>query len=149
MQDENKTPANEPQEVVGQYIRDDSREVTDCYVYSQPLPAAAMPRISQASQMPQKHSRRGLWIFLIIAMVLIIAVVVAALTARPMEDGGYADDGHDASSIVDIFGNEIPTIDRVQGDPTLRFSCTPQEGDALTAQEVYASVNPAVVMVTT
>ena len=147
MQDENKTPANEPQEVVGQYIRDDSREVTDCYVYSQPLPAAAMPRISQASQMPQKHSRRGLWIFLIIAMVLIIAVVVAALTARPMEDGGYADDGHDASSIVDIFGNEIPTIDRVQGDPTLRFSCTPQEGDALTAQEVYASVNPAVVMV--
>ena len=147
MQDENKTPANEPQEVVGQYIRDDSREVTDCYVYSQPLPAAAMPRISQASQMPQKHSRRGLWIFLIIAMVLIIAVVVAALTSRPMEDGGYADDGHDASSIVDIFGNEIPTIDRVQGDPALRFSCTPQEGDALTAQEVYASVNPAVVMV--
>lgn len=147
MQDENKTPANEPQEVVGQYIRDDSREVTDCYVYSQPLPAAAMPRISQASQMPQKHSRRGLWIFLIIAMVLIIAVVVAALTARPMEDGGYADDGHDASSIVDIFGNEIPTIDRVQGDPALRFSCTPQEGGALTAQEVYASVNPAVVMV--
>ena len=137
MQDENTTPANEPQEVVGQYIRDDSREVTDCYVYSQPLPAAAMPRISQASQMPQKHSRRGLWIFLIIAMVLIIAVVVAALTARPMEDGGYADDGHDASSIVAIFGNEIPTIDRVQGDPTLRFSCTPQEGDALTAQEVY------------
>ena len=147
MQDENKTPANEPQEVVGQYIRDDSREVTDCYVYSQPLPAAAMPRISQASQMPQKHSRRGLWIFLIIAMVLIIAVIVAALTSRPMEDGGYADDGHDASSIVDIFGNEIPTIDRVQGDPALRFSCTPQEGDALTAQEVYASVNPAVVMV--
>ena len=26
MQDENKTPANEPQEVVGQYIRDDSLE---------------------------------------------------------------------------------------------------------------------------
>ena len=146
MQDENKTPANEPQEVVGQYIRDDSREVTDCYVHSQPLPAAAIPRVSPPPQ-PQKHSRRGLWIFLAIAAALVIAVVVAALTAKPMEDGGYTDDDHDASSIVDIFGNEIPTIDRVQGDPALRFSCTPQQGEALTAQEVYASVNPAVVMV--
>ena len=41
MQDENKTPVSEPQEVVGQYIRDDSREVTDCYVHRDPLPAAA------------------------------------------------------------------------------------------------------------
>ena len=147
MQDENKTPANEPQEVVGQYIRDDSREVTDCYVYSQPLPAAAMPRISQASQMPQKHSRRGLWIFLIIAMVLIIAVVVAALTARPMEDGGYADDGHDASSIVDIFGGDIPTIPRADIDPSVRFYCQDAAEEKLTIQQVYAAVNPATVLV--
>ena len=146
MQDENKTPANEPQEVVGQYIRDDSREVTGCYVHPQPLPEAAVPRVSPPPQ-PEKHSRRGLWIFLAIAAALVIAVVVAALTAKPMEDGGYTDDDHDASSIVDIFGNEIPTIDRVQGDPALRFSCTIQQGEALIAQEVYASVNPAVVMV--
>ena len=75
-----------------------------------------------------------------------MAAVAAALIAGP-EDGGTADDDHDASSIVDIFDKDIPTIDRVEGDPELRFFCTAAEGEALTAQEVYAAVNPSVVMV--
>ena len=143
MQDENKTPVSEPQEVVGQYIRDDSREVTDCYVHRDPLPAAAVHRTPQP---PKKHSRKGLWIFLAVMAVLVMAAVAAALIAGP-EDGGTADDDHDASSIVDIFDKDIPTIDRVEGDPELRFFCTAAEGEALTAQEVYAAVNPSVVMV--
>ena len=143
MQDENKTPVSEPQEVVGQYIRDDSREVTDCYVHRDPLPAAA---VHNAPQPPKKHSRKGLWIFLAVMAVLVMAAVAAALIAGP-EDGGTADDDHDASSIVDIFDKDIPTIDRVEGDPELRFFCTAAEGEALTAQEVYAAVNPSVVMV--
>ena len=144
MQDENKTPVNEPQEVVGQYIRDDSREVTDCYVHRDPLPAAA---VHHTPQPPKKHSRKGLWIFLAVMAALVIAAVAAALIAGPAESGGYTDDDHDASSIVDIFDKDIPTIDRVEGDPALRFSCAQAEGDALTAQEVYAAVNPSVVMV--
>ena len=143
MQDENKTPVSEPQEVVGQYIRDDSREVTDCYVHRDPLPAAA---VHHTPQPPKKHSRKGLWIFLAVMAVLVMAAVAAALIAGP-EDGGTADDDHDASSIVDIFDKNIPTIDRVEGDPELRFFCTAAEGEALTAQEVYAAVNPSVVMV--
>ena len=143
MQDENKTPVSEPQEVVGQYIRDDSREVTDCYVHRDPLPAAA---VHHTPQPPKKHSRKGLWIFLAVMAVLVMAAVAAALIAGP-EDGGAADDDHDASSIVDIFDKDIPTIDRVEGDPELRFFCTAAEGEALTAQEVYAAVNPSVVMV--
>ena len=143
MQDENKTPVSEPQEVVGQYIRDDSREVTDCYVHRDPLPAAA---VQHTPQPPKKHSRKGLWIFLTVMAVLVMAAVAAALIAGP-EDGGTADDDHDASSIVDIFDKDIPTIDRVEGDPELRFFCTAAEGEALTAQEVYAAVNPSVVMV--
>ncbi len=143
MQDENKTPVSEPQEVVGQYIRDDSREVTDCYVHRAPLPAAA---VHHTPQPPKKHSRKGLWIFLAVMAVLVMAAVAAALIAGP-EDGGAADDDHDASSIVDIFDKDIPTIDRVEGDPELRFFCTAAEGEALTAQEVYAAVNPSVVMV--
>ena len=143
MQDENKTPVSEPQEVVGQYIRDDSREVTDCYVHRDPLPAAAVHRTPQP---PKKHSRKGLWIFLAVMAVLVMAAVAAALIAGP-EDGGTADDDHDASSIVDIFDKDIPTIDRVEGDPELRFFCTAAEGEALTPQEVYAAVNPSVVMV--
>ena len=144
MQDENKTPVNEPQEVVGQYIRDDSREVTDCYVHRDPLPAAA---VHHTPQPPKKHSRKGLWIFLAVMAVLVMAAVAAALIAGPAESGGYTDDDHDASSIVDIFDKDIPTIDRVEGDPELRFFCTAAEGEALTAQEVYAAVNPSVVMV--
>ena len=143
MQDENKTPVSEPQEVVGQYIRDDSREVTDCYVHRDPLPAAA---VHHTPQPPKKHSRKGLWIFLAVMAVLVMAAVAAVLIAGP-EDGGAADDDHDASSIVDIFDKDIPTIDRVEGDPELRFFCTAAEGEALTAQEVYAAVNPSVVMV--
>ena len=143
MQDENKTPVSEPQEVVGQYIRDDSREVTDCYVHRDPLPAAA---VHHTPQPPKKHSRKGLWIFLAVMAVLVMAAVAAALIAGP-EDGGTADDDHDASSIVDIFDKDIPTIDRVEGDPELRFFCTAAEGEALTAQEIYAAVNPSVVMV--
>lgn len=143
MQDENKTPVSEPQEVVGQYIRDDSREVTDCYVHRDPLPAAA---VHHTPQPPKKHSRKGLWIFLAVMAVLVMAAVAAALIAGP-EDGSTADDDHDASSIVDIFDKDIPTIDRVEGDPELRFFCTAAEGEALTAQEVYAAVNPSVVMV--
>ena len=143
MQDENKTPVSEPQEVVGQYIRDDSREVTDCYVHCDPLPAAA---VHHTPQPPKKHSRKGLWIFLAVMAVLVMAAVAAALIAGP-EDGGTADDDHDASSIVDIFDKDIPTIDRVEGDPELRFFCTAAEGETLTAQEVYAAVNPSVVMV--
>ena len=143
MQDENKTPVSEPQEVVGQYIRDDSREVTDCYVHRDPLPAAA---VHHTPQPPKKHSRKGMWIFLAVMAVLVMAAVAAALIAGP-EDGGTADDDHDASSIVDIFDKDIPTIDRVEGDPGLRFFCTAAEGEALTAQEVYAAVNPSVVMV--
>ena len=143
MQDENKTPVSEPQEVVGQYIRDDSREVTDCYVHRDPLPAAA---VHHTPQLPKKHSRKGLWIFLAVMAVLVMAAVAAALIAGP-EDGGTADDDHDASSIVDIFDKDIPTIDRVEGDPELRFFCTAAEGEAQTAQEVYAAVNPSVVMV--
>ena len=144
MQDENKTPVSEPQEVVGQYIRDDSREVTDCYVHRDPLPAAA---VHHTPQPPKKHSRKGLWIFLAVMAVLVMAAVAAALIAGPAESGGYTDDDHDASSIVDIFDKDIPTIDRVEGDPELRFFCTAAEGEALTAQEVYAAVNPSVVMV--
>ena len=144
MQDENKMPVSEPQEVVGQYIRDDSREVTDCYVHRDPLPAAA---VHHTPQPPKKHSRKGLWIFLAVMAVLVMAAVAAALIAGPAESGGYTDDDHDASSIVDIFDKDIPTIDRVEGDPELRFFCTAAEGEALTAQEVYAAVNPSVVMV--
>ena len=57
------------------------------------------------------------------------------------------DDGDSASSIIDIFQDEKPTIPRCKGDSDVRLVCAREYGDELTAREVYAKVNPAVVMV--
>ena len=147
MQDENKTPVHEPQEVVDWYVRDDAREVTGCYVQPGPLPAGAQPRAEQTPEAPKKRSRKGLWIFLAVAAALAAAIIAATLIGWSGYDGEGGGDRHDASSIVDITDGDIPSIDRVAGDPDLRFRCEPVDGETLTAQEVYASVNPSVVMV--
>ena len=141
-------PPAEPEEVVSWYVRPDrAREVQDCYVQPRPMPAAAIPK---AEPEKKPHSRRGLWIFLIVLAVLVgtvlgVAVVTALRSGEP-SDGGY-DGGEDASSIVDIFGGDIPTIPRVDIDPSVRFYCQDAAEEKLTIQQVYAAVNPATVLV--
>ena len=141
-------PSAEPEEVVSWYVRPDrAQEVQDCYVQPRPMPAAAIPRTE-----PEKkpHSRRGLWIFLIVLAVLVGTVlgvaVVTALRGGEPSDGGY-DGDEDASSIVDIFGEDIPTIPRADTDPSVRFYCQNTADEKLTIQQVYAKVNPATVLV--
>ena len=56
-------------------------------------------------------------------------------------------DGDNPSSIVDIFGSKTTTIPKIQGDPGVRLACRDPQGQPLTAQEVYAKVNPSVVTV--
>ena len=141
-------PPAEPEEVVSWYVRPDrAREVQDCYVQPRPMPAAAIPK---AAPEKKPHSRRGLWIFLIVLAVLVgtvlgVAVVTALRSGEP-SDGGY-DGGEDASSIVDIFGGDIPTIPRADIDPSVRFYCQDAAEEKLTIQQVYAAVNPATVLV--
>ena len=61
-------PPAEPEEVVSWYVRPDrAREVQDCYVQPRPMPAAAIPK---AEPEKKPHSRRGLWIFLIVLAVM-------------------------------------------------------------------------------
>lgn len=141
-------PPAEPEEVVSWYVRPDrAREVQDCYVQPRPMPAAAIPK---AEPEKKPHSRRGLWIFLIVLAVLVGTVlgvaVVTALRSGDPSDGGY-DGGEDASSIVDIFGGDIPTIPRADIDPSVRFYCQDAAEEKLTIQQVYAAVNPATVLV--
>ena len=66
---------------------------------------------------------------------------------------GYGDDfddgDHDASSIVDIFQSDVPTIPRADTDPDLRFYCEKAGEEKLTIQQVYQQVNPATVLVLT
>ena len=62
-------PEQEPNEVVSWYVRpDEGREVKDCYVQPRPMPAPAVPA---AAPEKKPHSRRGLWVFLVIMAVLV------------------------------------------------------------------------------
>ncbi len=144
---------NEPQEVVGWYTPRQGNEVVDYYVHRQPLPECVRPAPPQQT-VPQKKKRRGLWIFLgvmgALAVVLILAALLGGGTNSPVYDGDSSagDGSDDASSITDIYADHHTTIPKVDGyDPTLRMAVLDTFGDELTATEVFARVNPAVVMV--
>ena len=138
----------EPQEVVDWYVPQQGREVVDYYVHHQPLPESIRPAPPMP---PRKKKHTGLWIFLGIMAVVAVVVVLAAIFWQ--RDDGYHDsyDGsgdNDASSIVDIFGDHRTTIPRYTDyDPTLKLDIVSGHGPELTAQEVYAKVNPATVLV--
>ena len=144
---------NEPQEVVGWYTPRQGNEVVDYYVHRQPLPECVRPAPPQQT-VPQKKKRRGLWIFLgvmgALAVVLILAALLGGGTNGPIYDGdsSVGDGSDDASSITDIYADHHTTIPKVDGyDPTLRMAVLDAFGDELTATEIFARVNPAVVMV--
>ena len=138
----------EPQEVVDWYVPQQGREVVDYYVHHQPLPESIRPAPPKP---PRKKKHTGLWIFLGIMAVVAVVVVLAAIFWQ--RDDGYHDsyDGsgdNDASSIVDIFGDHRTTIPRYTDyDPTLKLDIVSGHGPELTAQEVYAKVNPTTVLV--
>ena len=163
MYDENKmpltpdpaapAPEQEPDEVVSWYVRpDEGQEITGCYVQPGPMPAAAAPK---AVRQEKRRSRKGLWTFLVILAVLVGVVLGVAIvsTLRGGNTDGYGDDfddgDHDASSIVDIFQSDVPTIPRADTDPDLRFYCEKAGEEKLTIQQVYQQVNPATVLVLT
>ena len=137
---------NEPQEVVDWYVPQQGREVVDYYVHHQPLPESVRPAPPQP---PKKKKRLGLWIFLGIMAVVAVVVVLFAIFGQPQDDGStYDGENDDASSIVDIFADHDTTIPRVDNyDPTVKLSITGSHGPELTAQEVYAKVTPATVLV--
>ena len=140
----------EPKEVVSWYIPQEpqGREVVSYYVQRDPMPQNIW---QQAAKKEKRRSRLWLWISLAVLAVTVAAVVLAAILGgssgsgqhRPLPDG----DGDNPSSIVDIFGSKATSIPRIQGDPGVRLACRDPQGQPLTAQEVYAKVNPSVVTV--
>lgn len=138
----------EPEEIVSWYTpkEPEGREVVNYYVQRTPMPQSVW---KQAAKKEKHRSRLWLWISLAVVAVTVAAVVLTAIFAgrggqqRPLPDG----DGDNPSSIVDIFGSKATTIPRIQGDKGVRLTCQDPQGQPLTAQEVYAKVNPSVVTV--
>ena len=148
MEEGNKTCREErtPGEVVEVYRQPDPREVVETYI--RPLPkTAAAEAAEKVSAKPKKHRRLGLWIFI----ACIAAGVVLAVGARVL-DSLYSQEQHDPFEwYYDEYEPSnvsteitIPTAPTGQG---VELAVTREQGEALTAQEVYRQVNPAVVTV--
>ena len=139
---------NDPREVVDWYIPRQGTEVVDYYVHDRPLPESARPA---PHPVPKRIRRLGLWIFLAVMGVVAAVVVVFALLNgqnRTADHDAADDSSEDASSIVDIFSLQQTTIPRYTAyDPSLKLEILADHGQELTAQEVYAKVNPATVLV--
>ena len=134
---------NEPQEVVDWYVPRQGTEVVDYYVHHQPLPESVRP----APPKPPRK-RTGLWIFLGIMALVIVVLVLAAVFSRSSQPEEAGPDDGDASSIIDIFSDSNTTIPRdTNYDPSRKLTVSGSHGEELTAQEVYARVNPATVLV--
>ena len=134
---------NEPQEVVDWYVPRQGTEVVDYYVHHQPLPESVRP----APPKPPRK-RTGLWIFLGIMVLVIVVLVLAAVFSRSSQPEKAEPDDDDASSIIDIFSDRNTTIPRdTNYDPSRKLTVSGSHGEELTAQEVYARVNPATVLV--
>lgn len=142
---ENMIPDNEEasREVVGWYVPPQGREVVDCYVHRDVLPAYIRPR-----EEVKKRSRRGLWIFLALMALLVVLVVLAVvLRDKPDYPADEWDEGGEASSIIDIFSEDSTHIPRDTDYTDTRLAVRQDHDGELTIQQVYAKCNPATVLV--
>ena len=148
---EEKRETGEPREIVSRYVpgRKEGPEVVSRYTQPGPLPQRLLrqEQTAKTQQPVRRRSRRGLWIFLgclgALVLVVVIALVAVSLDGTRVE---LPEDG-DASSIIDIFHEEKTTIPQTPGDPNAPLQISSEHGPELTAQQLYAEVNPSVVAV--
>lgn len=133
----NQEMPKEGQEIVHIYRPEERREVVECY-------ARTLPRRLLPVPAPRKKSRKGLWIFL----GLLLAAVL--LTAGSWAVNAYWDSDEEPweGSWETLTKNEreitIPSYPYGQG---VELHLSAERGEKRTPQQVYADVNPAVVLV--
>ena len=132
-----------PSEVVEIYSRPLCREVVE--VYERPLPSRFAPLRTETEMPRRRRSRKGLWIFLLVFSLIIAAAAVAWFWNRehgaPKDPFEYVPGEPMRKKAEEIT---IPTYPYGQG---VTLHVEKEHGEALSAQEIYRRVNPAVVTV--
>ena len=155
-----EAPTSEPQEVVEYYPPLPAvREVVEIYVQPRRMPGrAALPDLSgktaaaplrsgpAAASERKAHSRKGLWIFLV-CLAAVSALSVGAL----FMNGGFSravppDVDAEYQQNEDWNTEEVSIAPYPFGQGAV-MDLSPTHGKALTVQEIYRLVNPAVVTV--
>jgi serine protease Do len=126
------------QEIVEVYRQPEYREVVE--VYSRPLPGAGKER-EEALPVPRKSRKKGIIIFAICFVLVVLMAVGAALLAQKKHDFKQSEVGQQKESSGEIT---IPDFPIGQG---VKLPIVREHGEILTAQEIYQQVNPAVVAV--
>ena len=130
-----------PGEVVETYCRPDPREVVE--VYTRPLPGTCPEKRAAA---PQKRKRRGVWIFAGCLCVAVILAAAAFALNRLRTPAINSFDKYYKAVVEELVPEEI-TMQTWPIGQGVELSVKREHGEALTAQEVYRTVNPSVVRV--
>ena len=133
-------------EIVLSYGGPEPREVVLTYEADLP-PAMCPPEGPEEDLVPRRRSRKGLYIFLACLVLLAGAVTVSVLLPLREEGHGKGDpsEGYGFSD-YDYNDGEI-TIEAYPVGDDFRLTLSEERETPLTAQEVYAQVNPSVVSV--
>lgn len=123
-------------EIVETYRQPDRREVVE--VYSRPLPGYRAEQVAPPVQ--RKNRKKGIIIFLICFVVVLLMAVGAAFLAHRDRDRDQ-NNGQEDAAAGEIT---IPAFPIGQG---VKLPIIRDHGDILTAQEIYQQVNPAVVTI--
>lgn len=135
-----ETEAAAPQEVVETYIQPTGREIVERYIQPRRLPGR---RPSLTAPPRKKKRRKGPAILLAcLAIAAALGAGVWLLRDRPPETPPS-----DSAGQVEEETSEEITIPTAEKDPNEKMTLTTEHGEELTAQEIYARVNPSAVTV--
>lgn len=132
-----QTDASVPGEVVECYEPTFGREVVETYTQPRPLPGRR-----PAPPQPKRHRRRRIWV--ILACVAAAVGLAAGAWFLGRSDAAAPPD---SSGEYESYNADAVSIPVTPADPDVQMTVAEERGTELSAQEVYARVNPSVVTV--